>query len=121
MNTVDAAWIVNSAALVLFMVPGLALFYGGMSRSENMVNMLMMNMVCLGLAPVVWITVGYTLSSSDGDSTSRCRRRADRARPERTRRDGLQQLSAEAAKPSLRVHQNPSGSPQSGGNPSGSW
>ncbi len=71
MNTVDAAWILISAALVLFMVPGLALFYGGMSRSKNMLNMLMMNMVCLGLAPVVWITVGYTLSSSDGDGTSR--------------------------------------------------
>ena len=63
MNTVDAAWLLISAALVLFMVPGLALFYGGMSRSKNMLNMLMMNMVCLGIVPVVWITIGYTLSS----------------------------------------------------------
>ncbi len=68
MNTVDAAWILISAALVLFMVPGLALFYGGMSRSKNMLNMLMMNMVCLGIVPVVWITFGYTLSS-EGDGT----------------------------------------------------
>jgi len=44
-NTVDVTWILVSAALVLFMVPGLALFYGGMSRSKNMLNMLMMNMV----------------------------------------------------------------------------
>lgn len=48
------------------MVPGLALFYGGMSRSKNMLNMLMMNMVCLGIVPVVWITFGYTLSSEGG-------------------------------------------------------
>ncbi|MEL6984191.1 MAG: ammonium transporter, partial [Actinomycetota bacterium] len=63
MNTVDAAWLLVSGALVLFMVPGLALFYGGMSRSKNMLNMLMMNMICLGIVPVVWITVGYSLSS----------------------------------------------------------
>jgi Amt family ammonium transporter len=67
-NTVDVTWILVSAALVLFMVPGLALFYGGMSRSKNMLNMLMMNMVCLGIVPVVWITIGYTLSS-EGDET----------------------------------------------------
>ncbi|MEM7271761.1 MAG: ammonium transporter [Actinomycetota bacterium] len=68
LNTVDAAWILVSAALVLFMVPGLALFYGGMSRSKNMLNMLMMNMVCLGIVPVVWITVGYTLSSTGSNA-----------------------------------------------------
>jgi Amt family ammonium transporter len=55
-----------AGALVLFMVPGLALFYGGMDRSKNMLNMLMMNMICLGIVPVVWITVGYTLSSEGG-------------------------------------------------------
>ena len=44
MDSVSAVWILVSAALVLFMVPGLALFYGGMSRSKNMLNMLMMNM-----------------------------------------------------------------------------
>ncbi len=70
MNTVDAVWILVSAALVLFMVPGLALFYGGMSRSKNMLNMLMMNIICLGIVPMVWITIGYTLSSAGGDGTS---------------------------------------------------
>ena len=67
MNTVDVLWIMVSAALVLLMVPGLALFYGGMGRSKNMLNMLMMNMVCLGIVPVVWITVGYSLSSVGGN------------------------------------------------------
>ncbi len=64
----DAVWVMVSAALVLFMVPGLALFYGGMSRSKNMLNMLMMNIVCLGLVPVVWVTVGYSLSSAASGS-----------------------------------------------------
>lgn len=63
----NTAWILTSAALVLFMVPGLALFYGGMARSKNMLNMLMMNMVCLGIVPIVWYVAGYSLSST-GDS-----------------------------------------------------
>ena len=70
MNAVDAAWLLVSAALVLFMVPGLALFYGGMSRSKNMLNMLMMNMICLGIVPVVWIAVGYSLSSAEEGASS---------------------------------------------------
>ncbi|MEZ5411340.1 MAG: ammonium transporter [Acidimicrobiales bacterium] len=64
MDAVNAVWVLVSAALVLFMVPGLALFYGGMSRSKNMLNMLMMNMVCLGIVPIVWVVAGYTLSSA---------------------------------------------------------
>ncbi len=64
MDTGNNAWILVSAALVLFMVPGLALFYGGMSRSKNILNMLMMNMICLGIVPVFWFAIGYTLSST---------------------------------------------------------
>lgn len=64
MDAVSSVWILVSAALVLFMVPGLALFYGGMSRSKNILNMLMMNMVCLGIVPVVWVVAGYSLSST---------------------------------------------------------
>jgi ammonium transporter, Amt family len=61
-------WLLVATALVLFMVPGLALFYGGMSRSKNMLNMLMMNMVCLGIVPVVWVCVGYSLSSASSST-----------------------------------------------------
>jgi Amt family ammonium transporter len=43
MNTGDAAWVLVSSAMVLFMTPGLAFFYGGMDRSRNVLNMLMMN------------------------------------------------------------------------------
>jgi Amt family ammonium transporter len=68
MDSGDNAWILMSAALVLFMVPGLALFYGGMSRSKNMLNMLMMNMVCLGIVPILWYLYGYSLSSTGTDN-----------------------------------------------------
>ena len=62
MNTGDAAWVMISAALVLFMTPGLALFYGGMDRTKNVLNMLMMNFWCLLIVPVVWVIVGYSLA-----------------------------------------------------------
>ena len=63
----DAAWVLASAALVLFMTPGLALFYGGMDRSRNVLNMLMMNFWCLLAVPLVWVIVGFSLAySGDG-------------------------------------------------------
>ena len=55
-------WQLVSTALVLFMVPGLALFYGGMVRSKNVLNMLLMNLYCLGIVPLLWVTVGASLS-----------------------------------------------------------
>ncbi|MDE0804853.1 MAG: ammonia channel protein, partial [Acidimicrobiales bacterium] len=55
-------WLLVSTVLVLFMVPGLALFYGGMVRSKNVLNMLLMNLYCLGIVPLVWVTVGASLS-----------------------------------------------------------
>lgn len=67
MDSGDAAWVLASAAVVLFMTPGLALFYGGMDRSRNVLNMLMMNFYCLLVVPVVWVVVGYSLAySGDG-------------------------------------------------------
>ncbi len=62
MDTGDAAWVMASAALVLFMTPGLALFYGGMDRTKSVLNMLMMNFWCLLIVPVVWVVVGYSLA-----------------------------------------------------------
>ena len=46
MDTGNTAWVLASAALVLFMTPGLALFYGGMVRSKNVLDMLMENFIC---------------------------------------------------------------------------
>lgn len=64
MDTGDAAWVLTSSALVLFMTPGLALFYGGMDRTRNVLNMLMMNFWCLLIIPIAWVVVGYSLAQS---------------------------------------------------------
>ncbi len=68
MSPGDFAWMLMSTALVVFMVPGLALFYGGMVRSKNVLNMLNMNIYCLGIVPVVWVLFSYSLgNSSNGE------------------------------------------------------
>jgi len=63
-DTGDTAWLLTSSALVLFMTPGLALFYGGMVRSKNVLAMLMKNYISMGIITVVWVFVGYTLAFS---------------------------------------------------------
>jgi Amt family ammonium transporter len=63
MDSGSIAWVLGAAALVLFMTPGLALFYGGMDRSRNVLNMLMMNFWCLLTLPLLWVIVGWSLSS----------------------------------------------------------
>src|SRR3954451_2156147 len=62
MNSGDTAWVLVSAALVLFMTPGLAFFYGGMVRGKNVLGMLMQNFFCMGLISVVWVIVGFSLA-----------------------------------------------------------
>ena len=64
LNAADTAWILTSAALVLFMTPGLALFYGGMVRAKNMLAMLMMNYVAMGVVTVLWVLIGASLAFS---------------------------------------------------------
>ena len=59
------AWVLASAALVLFMTPGLAFFYGGMVRSKNVLSMLMLNFVCIGVVSILWVVVGYSLAFGD--------------------------------------------------------
>jgi len=58
----NTAWVLASAALVLFMTPGLALFYGGMDRTRNVLNMLMMNFWCLLVIPLIWAIGGFSLA-----------------------------------------------------------
>ena len=61
-NAGDTAWVLVAAALVLFMTPGLAFFYGGMVRSKNVLGMLMQNFFALGIVSVLWAIVGYSLA-----------------------------------------------------------
>ncbi len=58
----DTAWILTSAALVLLMLPGLAFFYGGMTRAKAALNMMMMVMGALFLVGVLWVLYGYSLA-----------------------------------------------------------
>ncbi|HEX6310328.1 MAG TPA: ammonium transporter [Acidimicrobiia bacterium] len=62
MNSGDTAWVLTATALVMFMTPGLALFYGGMVRAKNVLSMLMNNVFCLGLVAVLWVVLGFTLA-----------------------------------------------------------
>ncbi|MGN6302820.1 MAG: ammonium transporter [Angustibacter sp.] len=61
-NTGDTAWVLTSAALVLLMTPGLALFYGGMVRGKSVLNMMMMSFGALGLITVLWVLYGYSFA-----------------------------------------------------------
>ncbi|MDQ4143963.1 MAG: ammonium transporter [Actinomycetota bacterium] len=62
MNTGDTAFVLVCAALVMFMTPGLALFYGGMVRAKNVLGTLMQSMFALGLVSILWIVIGYSLA-----------------------------------------------------------
>ncbi|MCX5141316.1 ammonium transporter [Streptomyces sp. NBC_01463] len=65
LDTGDTAWLLAATALVLLMTPGLALFYGGMVRSKNVLNMLMMSFVSIALVTVAWLLAGYSLAFGD--------------------------------------------------------
>jgi Amt family ammonium transporter len=62
MDTGNNAWVLTSAALILFMTPGLAFFYGGMVRSKNVLGMLMQNVFAMGIISVIWAFLGFTLA-----------------------------------------------------------
>jgi Amt family ammonium transporter len=64
----DTAWVLVSTGLVMLMVPGLALFYGGLVRQKNALNTFMMSLGALGLVTVQWVLAGYSLSFSPGSS-----------------------------------------------------
>ena len=62
MNSGDTAWVLISAALVFVMTPAVALFYGGMVRSKNVLTTIMQSMFILGMVSIEFILVGYTLA-----------------------------------------------------------
>ena len=63
-NSGDTAWVLICAALVLFMIPGLAFFYAGLVRGSSALAMFQQNLVPLGLVTVTWIVIGYSLAFS---------------------------------------------------------
>jgi Amt family ammonium transporter len=61
-NAGDTAWVLASAALVLFMTPGLALFYGGMVRAKNVLGILMQCVICMAVVSLLWVVVDFSLA-----------------------------------------------------------
>ena len=68
MNQGDTAWMLMSTALVLLMTPALAFFYGGLVRSKNALNTMMMSFISLGFIAVLWALLGYSLALSPGSN-----------------------------------------------------
>jgi Amt family ammonium transporter len=67
-DTGDTAWMLASSALVMLMTPGLAFFYGGLVRTKNSLNTMMMSYIALGLVSVLWALIGYTIAFAPGSS-----------------------------------------------------
>jgi ammonium transporter, Amt family len=67
MNQADTAWMLISTALVLLMTPALAFFYGGLVRSKNALNTMMMSFISLGFVGVLWALLGYSLALTAGN------------------------------------------------------
>ena len=68
LNTGDTAWVLVATALVMLMTPaGLALFYGGLTRSKNVLNTMAMSLGAYAVGTLVWVLVGYSIAFGDGD------------------------------------------------------
>ena len=66
LNSGDTAWMLASAAMVLFMTPGLAAFYSGMVRKKNVLSTTMHSVFAMGSVSIIWALFGYSLAFSDG-------------------------------------------------------
>jgi len=66
-NAGAVAWVLAATALVLFMTPGVAFFYGGMVRAQHVLSMLMQNLVVMAIVSVVWVLVGFSLAFGQGN------------------------------------------------------
>ena len=68
MNNADTAWMLIATALVLLMTPALAFFYGGLVRSKNALNTMMMSFISLGFVGILWAVIGYSLALTKGNA-----------------------------------------------------
>src|SRR5688572_30981627 len=78
MDTGYAAWMLASASLVLLMTPGLAFFYGGMTRSKSVLNMMMMSFGAIGVVGVVYVLWGWSMSFGTFDAEQDVDRKSTR-------------------------------------------
>src|SRR5712691_4372845 len=66
-SAADTSWMLVATALVLLMTPALALFYGGLVRSKNVLNTMMMSLASLGAVGMAWVVSGYSLAFAPGN------------------------------------------------------
>src|SRR6478752_4027037 len=66
MNPADTGWMILATGMVLLMTPALAFFYGGLVRSKNALNTMMMSFAALGAVGIAWALIGYTLAFAEG-------------------------------------------------------
>ena len=66
-NAADTVWVLISSALVLLMLPGLALFYGGLVQRKNVLSSMMHSFVAMGVMALEWVIIGYSLAFSEGN------------------------------------------------------
>ena len=63
LNSGDTAWMLISTALVMLMtIPGVALFYGGLTKKENVLNTIFISLIAFAIASIVWVLYGYPLA-----------------------------------------------------------
>ena len=67
MDSGHTAWMLTASALVFFMTPGLALFYGGLVRAKSLVNTIMLSFITIGVVSIVWTLWGYSLAYGNGE------------------------------------------------------
>lgn len=63
----DTVWVLISSALVLLMLPGLALFYGGLVQRKNVLSSMMHSFVAMGVMALEWVIIGYSLAFGEGN------------------------------------------------------
>ena len=68
LNTGDTAWVLAATSMVLLMTPGLAFFYGGMTRAKSTLNMMMMSFITIAIVSVIWVIFGYSLAFGNSGS-----------------------------------------------------
>ena len=68
MDSGHTAWMLIATALVFFMTPGLAFFYGGLVRAKNLVNTIMMSFMSIAIVSIVWVLWGYSLAFGTGNA-----------------------------------------------------
>ncbi|MCO5381023.1 MAG: ammonium transporter [Methanosarcina barkeri] len=66
-NAADTVWVLISSALVLLMLPGLALFYGGLVQRKNVLSSMMHSYVAMGVMAIEWVVIGYSLAFGEGN------------------------------------------------------